>query len=152
MRICMKHVNRQDGFTLIEMLVAMGILVVGVTTILGLLTFGAALQRTAERQSEAALAAEQVVDDLRNLAFPVNPDGTPGEPSTQMEFPVQGHPRLTASVDLKRNPALVGEYFATILIQWRERGQLKGEEFRTILQRETPFGARLEAIHSRPAR
>lgn len=143
-------INRRSGFTLIELLVAMGILVMGVTSILGLLTFGAALQRTAERRTEVSLVAEQVIADLRATAFPIHEDGSIGDPSTHIEMnAIAGHPRVSAKVDLKRNPGMVGEYFATIQIEWRERGQTKAQEFRTILQREAPFGRRVEVEYRR---
>ncbi|MFN0207573.1 MAG: prepilin-type N-terminal cleavage/methylation domain-containing protein [Planctomycetota bacterium] len=140
------------GFTLVEVLVAMGILVIGVTSILGLLVFGAALERTAERRSETALAAQQVVSELQN-SFVMNPDGSvPEPPSLQFERTVPGHPKLTARVEIKKNPEAVGEYFAVIRIGWLERGELRFEEFRTILQREANFKNRVELEHARKVR
>ena len=134
--------NPRRGFTLIEMMIAMGLLVVGVTSVLGLLAFGAALQRTAERRGEVSLAAEQVIADLRDT-FTLNEDGTLTDmPAAKFERTIPGHPLLKARVEVKKNPKLDGEYFATISIEWIERGAARSEEFRTILQREAPFGAR----------
>jgi type II secretory pathway pseudopilin PulG len=136
--------SKRSAFTLVEMMIAMGILVIGVTSVLGLLAFGAALQRTAERRSETALAAEQVIADLREL-FVVKEDGSLSEPaSSTLDRPVPGHPNLTAHVEVKKNPALDTEYFATVQIQWKERGKLRSEVFRTILEREAPFGWRVQ--------
>ncbi|MBI3817717.1 MAG: prepilin-type N-terminal cleavage/methylation domain-containing protein [Planctomycetes bacterium] len=143
---------RASGFTLIEVLVAMGILVVGVSSILGLLMFGAALQRTSERRNESSLAANQVVAALRATAFKYNVDGSTSEPSNHIEMSVPDHPRLNAVVDLKKNPTVEGEYFATIQIQWHERGESKTEEFRTILERAAPFTARVEYEYRHPVK
>ena len=52
------------GFTILEVLVAMAILLVGMTAVLGLLTFGAALTRTAQLRMEGASAVEAVNIDL----------------------------------------------------------------------------------------
>ncbi len=135
------------GFTLIEMIVAMGILVIGVSSILGLLSFGAALQRTAEARNEASLAAAQMVASLRDdpALFPMQPDGSVGAPAALvLERPVPGHSRLVARIELRENPLLAGEYIATVEIGWKERGKRRLETFRTILQREVPFAHRLE--------
>lgn len=140
---------RSGGFTLIEMMVAMGILVVGVTSVLGLLAFGAALQRTAERRSEVALAAEQVIADLRE-SFSLQQDGSVAGPAPgASEHPIPGHPNLRARITLEKNPGLEGEYFATIQIQWMERGTLRSENYRTILEREAPFTERVQGERRR---
>lgn len=143
----MTPIRRQRGFTLIEMIVAMGILVVGVSSILALLSFGATLQQTAESRNEAALAAAQVIDELRNdpQIFSLQKDGSVSAPSTlSITREIAGHPRLTAFVEMRENPALAGEYTAMVRIGWKERGQRRTESFRTILQRQAPFLRRVE--------
>ena len=63
---------RQRGFTLLEVIVAMGVLGVGATAAFSLLVAGASAGRRAERSVEAALLAENVLDDLHadlNLAL-----------------------------------------------------------------------------------
>lgn len=133
------------GFTLVEMMIAMGILVVGVTSVLGLLTFGAALQRTAERRTEAALVAAQVVADLRD-SFDAQASGPAEQPAVlRFEPAIAGHPNLRATVQLRRNPELEGEYVAEIALRWLERGRWRSETYRTIVQREVPFHRRAAA-------
>jgi len=58
------------GFTMIEVLIALAILVFGMTAVLGLLTFGAALSKTALLRTSAASAAHAVVADLEETMFP----------------------------------------------------------------------------------
>ena len=48
--------TRRGGFTLIEVVLAMGILVTGMTMLLGLYTFGAAMARTAQLRASSAAA------------------------------------------------------------------------------------------------
>ena len=47
--------NEQSGFTLLEVLLAMGVLLLGVSMLLGLLTFGAALARSAALRGKASV-------------------------------------------------------------------------------------------------
>jgi prepilin-type N-terminal cleavage/methylation domain-containing protein len=140
--------RRRGGFTLVEMMIAMGILVVGVTSVLGLLAFGAALQRTAERRTEAALVVEQVAAELRD-SLTVDASGKASEPPLQFERTISGHPNLRAKVELRRNPELDGEYFVQIAIQWLERGRFRSEFYRTILERAVPFHARAAAAQQK---
>ena len=64
----MKLLRRQldaarGGFTLIEVMLAVGILVFGAAAIIGMLTVGASLTRTAELRTTAASSLEAVLDD-----------------------------------------------------------------------------------------
>jgi prepilin-type N-terminal cleavage/methylation domain-containing protein len=87
----MKRTGRaRAGFTLIEILLAIGILAVGITSVLVLFTMGARSHRRAIDHTRAALLAEAIVNDLQ-----VNPPGDgdndgnldPIGHSTRAEFP-----------------------------------------------------------------
>ena len=66
----MKRAHARSGFTILEVLVAMAILLFGMTTILGLLTYGTALSRTAQLRTSAASAAQATIADLEETFFP----------------------------------------------------------------------------------
>ena len=53
--------GRQCGFTLLELLAAMGILVFGVTTLIGVLGIGISQRRGAEMRTRAVMVTEQVL-------------------------------------------------------------------------------------------
>ena len=66
-----KDAQRRGGFTIIEVVLAMFILLIGMSSILGLLSFGAALSRTAQLRNQASYAVESIVADLEETMFPL---------------------------------------------------------------------------------
>jgi prepilin-type N-terminal cleavage/methylation domain-containing protein len=58
--------SRRQGFTLLEIIVALGVLAIGATAAFSLFVAGAASGRRAEHEVNAALIAEAVIDDLRD--------------------------------------------------------------------------------------
>src|SRR5690606_11244115 len=62
--------SRRAGFTLLEIIVAMGVLAIGATAAFALLVAAASAGRRAEHQVNAALLADTVIDDLKaDLTF-----------------------------------------------------------------------------------
>lgn len=144
--------NRSGGFTIIEVVLAMFILLIGMTTILGLLSFGAALSRTASLRSQAANAIEAVLADLEENLFPltvVDDLAVAGEPTDIERRPVPGLPGLVYSAravpDPEHDGGSVGplEYRVDVEISWSTAGAKQSRRFTTLLLREVPFGERL---------
>lgn len=142
----------RGGFTLLEILIAMAILALGVTSVLGLLTFGAALTRTASLRGQSAAAVEAVVANLEERLFPlVDEDGVKqaGEPVDVVDQPIEGFPELTYSARAIGDPSEIAahgralQYKVEIEVAWKSRGQRKARTFETLLLREIPFGERL---------
>jgi len=137
------------GFTLIEVVLAMFILVIGMTSILGLLGFGAALSRTATLRSGAAGAIEAIVSDLEETLFPLELDDqgdeVAGEPRDVTDRDLPGHPGLVYSTTSTPNPDNPLEYRVDVEIRWAVGGTTRSKRFTTLLLREVPFGERLRA-------
>lgn len=144
----------RGGFTIVEVVLAMGLLLLGMTSILGLLTFGATLARTAALRTAAASAAEAVVADLEETLFPLVPDPAGGEPRvgpphTVEARPVPGHEGLVYSARPTPVPATDDgpdgprRYSVAVEIAWKTGGRRRSRTFTTLLLREVPFGARL---------
>jgi hypothetical protein len=140
------------GFTIVEVVMAMFILLIGMTSILGLLTFGAALARTAELRSQSSFAVESIVADLQETLFPLvlNADGseTVGEPVDVVDRPVPGRPALTYTARAHPEPRAGDSqapelYRVDIEIRWSSEGEARSKNFRTLLVREVPFGERM---------
>lgn len=148
----LRHKGDRGGFTIIEVVLAMFILLIGMTTILGLLSFGAALSRTASLRSQAANAIEAVLADLEENLFPlVEVDGlaVAGEPADVERRPVPGFPGLVYSAsavpDPEHDASSIGplEYRVDVEISWSTAGAKQSRRFTTLLLREVPFGERL---------
>lgn len=135
--------SRRGGFTLIEVLVALGILLFGLTAVLGLLTFGSALSRSAHLRTVGASAAEAVIADLEETLFPLQEDGEAGDPRAIADRSVPGFPTLVYSARARPNPANSREYRVDIQMRWQSGGVDRERSFTTILLREIPFSERL---------
>ena len=131
------------GFTILEVVLAMGILAVGTTVVLSLLTFGAVLSKSAALATASATAIDAVVADLEEQLFPLAEDGTVGEPAAIVERPVPGAPGVVYSASASPNPERPLEYRVDVELSWNTGGVRRAHSFRTILLREIPFGERM---------
>lgn len=135
------------GFTILEVLLALGILLFGMAAILGLLTLGAALTKSAEQRTQAASAAEAVIADLQESFFPLvpGPDGTlePGEPLPVKEKLLPGSDGVVYSASAVQNPQRADEYRVDVTLSWSSSGVRRERRITTLLVRELPFGERL---------
>ena len=161
--------KERGGFTIVEVVVAMGLLLLGMTSILGMLSFGAALSRTAALRNEAASAVEAVVADLEESFFPLIVDAetglqTVGAPVAITGRPVPGHGGILYSAKPSGDPfdSLTPggplRYRVDIQMSWMNSGARRSKTFTTLLLREVPFGERLrrqfvrqQSASSRPA-
>lgn len=139
--------RRARGFTILEVVFSMGILLIGLSVVLGLLSFGAGLGTSSVRRAEAAAALEFVVADLEERLFPLAADGTVGEPRDLVDVPVPGYERLVYSTVATPDPDHVGPgpilYRVVIHLKWRQSGQDRLLSVATLMPRQVPFGERL---------
>ena len=140
--------NQRGGFTLVEIVLAMGILLVGAAAILSMLTFGASLTRAAQLRTRAASAVEAVRADLRANMFPYVPsaDGTPDEVGGPFELVDRAVPNLSQvvySAKAKQNPELPREYRVDVDIRWTSGGVQREKQLTWLLLKEITFGERL---------
>lgn len=139
--------SRRAGFTLVEVVLAMFLLLIGMTSILGLLSFGAALSRTASLRSGASSSIEAVMADLEERLFPLVLDeeglDVAGEPVPIVDRPVPSRPGLSYSAQATPNPENPLEHRVDVEITWTTGGAKRSRRFQTLLLREVPFGERL---------
>ncbi|MBL8857821.1 MAG: prepilin-type N-terminal cleavage/methylation domain-containing protein [Planctomycetes bacterium] len=133
---------RRAGFTILEVVLAMAIFLIGMTAILGLLTFGSALSRTAHLRTSAATAVQAVTADLEETLFPLV-DGEAGEPRAIEKRELHGLTHIVYSAVPIQNPERPLEYRVDVEIAWNSGGVQREKRFTTILLREVPFGERL---------
>jgi prepilin-type N-terminal cleavage/methylation domain-containing protein len=140
--------NQRGGFTLVEIVLAMGILLVGAAAILSMLTFGASLTRAAQLRTRAAAAVEAVRADLEANMFPYVPsaDGTADEVGGPVDLVDRAVPNLTQvvySAKAQQNPELPREYRVDVEIRWMSGGVQREKKLTWILLKEITFGERL---------
>lgn len=138
----MRVARSNSGFTILEVLVAMAILLFGMTTILGLLTYGAAMSRSAQLRTSAASAAQATIADLEASFFPVE-NGEAGEPKPIENRDVPGVEGLVYSAKGRPNPDRPTEYRVDVEMTWSAQGVQRAKRFTTLLYREIAFGDRL---------
>jgi prepilin-type N-terminal cleavage/methylation domain-containing protein len=134
--------TRREGFTIIEVLIAMAILLFGMTAVLGLLMFGAGLSRTALLRTTAASAVESVVADLDETLFPMV-EGEAGPPVDIKERALPGSPDIVYSATAHENPQNPLEYRVDIEMTWSSAGVQREKRFSTLVLREISYGERL---------
>jgi Tfp pilus assembly protein PilE len=141
-KTCARARRNDGGFTIVEVILAMFILLVGMTSILGLLSFGASLTRTAHLRTNAAAAVESVMSDLEETFFPLV-NGEAGEPKKIERREIHGVADVVYSATPVQNPDRPIEYRVDIEMTWTSSGVELEKNFSTILLREVPFGERL---------
>jgi hypothetical protein len=134
------------GFTILEVVLAMGILVIGMTVLISLLTFGAALSRTAAMRTAAAASIEAVLADLEESMFPLDENGDAGEPLPIVDREVPTSPDVLYSAMAEPNPDRPREYRVDVDMRWKSSGVQRKRRFTTIVLREIPFGERMRRL------
>ena len=133
---------KRAGFTIVEVLLAMFILLIGSVGIIAFLTFGGSTARHAQLRTQAALAVEAVEADIERNIFPFE-DGELGEPVGWEGREVPGVPGVVYSATAVPNPDLPREYRVDIKMTWQSAGVKRGKSWSTLRIKELPFGERL---------
>ncbi len=134
--------TRRAGFTLIEVVLAMGILVIGATAIIAFLTYGASTARHAQLRTQAATAMDAVIADLRHEIFPYE-NGELGGPVEIEERAVPGARGVVYSAEAFMNPENEREFRVDVHMTWQSAGVRRSKKFQVLQMRELPFGERL---------
>ncbi len=116
------------GFTLVELLVAFSILLVGMTGIVGLFSAGLNLARDAEVELDAAAAQAELQDLVRERLRALTRDGGDGEIHLERE-PVPGREGLEYAVDAMPYPGEVGKPGWLVRIRVIPRGAAEDEGY-----------------------
>ncbi len=127
------------GFTLVEILVALGILLVGMTGVMALLSAGVALEKDGADRAESALLVRELLEQARADAAEAPEDGGPA--AAAVPQPVPGRPGVSYTA---RFTAIPGDptgraRVVVIEIQREVRGRVRSERYgpyTVILDRE----------------
>lgn len=140
----------EGGFTLLEIVVALGILVFGATALIGALSVGVNTRRGTEMRARAALMAGQVLQHVERelLASHPIPDGweTAEDLAIPREevAPVDGYPGMKYSVEFTTTPERPDVVLVTLRISWRDQGEDQAQVLQRVMPRAVPLSRRVE--------
>ncbi len=147
--------SRQErGFTLVEMLFAIGVLVFGITSLIGVMSVGVSTRRTAEQRVRSSVVVEQVLHRIETEILAQLDSVAEAESAEDLDIPplegqladdyagIKYTVRYRTDIDF---PYLV---LATIHVSWLSQGESVAQTFHRILPRQKPFSHRVQR-HSR---
>lgn len=147
--------DRRAGFTLMEMLVAFALLLIGLTTIIGLMSAGTAAHHNASARDRAAQALAAARLSVEEDLFTVDAAGSVStRPRVVLDnrITVPGFSRpLTVRVLVpgtdqpgwRESETVPGEFIGEVEVSWQERGRVRSLTFPWIAVREIPY---MEAV------
>ncbi|MCA8942034.1 MAG: type II secretion system protein [Planctomycetes bacterium] len=145
----------QTGFTLVEMLFAIGILTFGITSLIGVLSVGVSTRRTAEQRVRSAYTVDAVVQRieqelLADIAFdPMAEDDELDLPALERQHS-DDYGGIDYTVRLSADPDYPELVLATIRVAWLEQGESYAQVYRRLMRREKPFPQRVDALRRQP--
>lgn len=143
------------GFSLLEIIVALGIFMVGAASVFSLFAVGAQAHKRAVDMSNAARAAEAIFAELEakwtvvgDLQKRPTKGGAKGGRKGDHDYPVlasgkppwsvPGYPEYTYDIQYTPVDEEDNAVMTTVFIHWQRRGQARVETFRRLLLRR-PF-------------
>ncbi len=115
------------GFTLLELMIAIGVLTAGMLGILGVLAAATHSQRAAFDDCMTSTVADTVIAEIRREC------ALGGSPDPVDDARYQFDTRYRYSVDMMLLDKYMGEYLVTVTVIWLQRGTERERAFRTII-------------------
>jgi pilin/secretion family protein with methylation motif len=89
------------GFTLIEVMLAMGLFMFGISALLGMFQFGGGMESAARTHSELAPAIQPLVRQIQAEAWMLDSSGVANELRVYFDQPVPGAPEFLYALDVQ---------------------------------------------------
>ncbi len=135
------------GFTLAEMLAALGILLFGITALLGALSASVAQRRGTDARLAAAALCEHALHRLQHEALRPRADA---ENDLDLEFATledqtaPGFPGMSWSATVVIDEDRPDLFLVRLRVVWLEEDEETGEEFLRVLPRQLPLAQRVQ--------
>lgn len=139
----------QHGFTLVEMMAALAILLVGVTALLATLGSSVRQRRTTDARLEAAALCEHAVHWLQQHGLQRDANVADGFDIAPVQLSGQaapGFPGMTWSATPVLDAERPDVFLVRLSVQWLEEGETVTEEFLRVLPRQLPLAVRVAAF------
>lgn len=137
---------REAGFTLAEMLAALGILLLGVTALLGALTATVAQRRTTDAKLEAVALCDYALHRVQEEAVRRRAGAETDldlELATLADQTAPGFPGMSWSASPVLDEQRPDVWLVRLQVRWLEEGADVVEEFLRVLPRQLPLGQRV---------
>jgi len=142
------------GFTLAEMLAALGILLVGITALIGALSASVAQRRTTDARLESAALCEAAILRIQHEAMRRRANA---ESDLDLEIvalqdqTAPGFPGMTWSASAVVDETRPDVWLVRLKVRWLEEGEDVFEEFLRVLPRSLPLGQRVRRFREEQA-
>lgn len=130
--------SASGGFTLVEILVALFVMLIGLSSAFALFAAATAMHKRALDQSTAAILADSIFSEVESkltVGVEINKLARTGD--TFPEFKGYSYDLELIPVDDNED-----EIFVKVTIRWRKQGRERNQVFSTILIRHIPFKGR----------
>ncbi len=142
------------GFTLIEMVAALAILLFGVLSVIGAMTTSIGQRRTADARHELCGLCEEAVHRVVHEAIRAKgPDPSPLDleftPLVDQETP--GFPGMRWSASVTTDEACPELWLLKVDVRWLDAGEEVSTEFLRVLPRQLPLRERVQGFRGEAA-
>ena len=140
--------TRREGFTLLEVIVALAILTVGISSAIALFAAATAMHKRAVDRIHAAAIAEHALADIESaLARGADPEALVANPPFEAirtnwpgyEVTLGIHNVLIVAEGEEEPEAEGDELMLELRVQWKAEGQTRSQVFRQLVAREEIF-------------
>jgi type II secretory pathway pseudopilin PulG len=126
------------GFTLVEILVALFVMLVGISSAFALFAAATALHKRATDQTSAAVIAESIFSQVQSELT----SGVELSDIRRGKYMPRGYENYKYELELVAVDDYENEVFVKLTVVWRQKGMGRKQEFSTILIRHMPFRER----------
>jgi type II secretory pathway pseudopilin PulG len=130
--------SESGGFTLVEILVALFVMIIGISSAFALFASATAMHKRATDQTTVAMMAESILSEVENRLTA----GTPIEAIARADATFSGYQDYRYDLELQPIDEEGCEVFVRLGIRWLKQGRERNQEFTTILLRHIPFKGR----------
>ena len=129
---------RESGFTLLEIIVALSIMLIGIASVFALFAAATALHKRSVDQTNAALIAGMVFSDLDSkITTGIDIAKLQKTGASLLEFPNYTYDLHLTPIDENGE-----ELYIDLTVRWKTKGKIREQTFSTIRIRALPFKER----------
>lgn len=127
--------KRNTGFTLLEVIISLAILVLGLSAILPLFAVGTASHKRGIDETMVSLIAPHITARLQERLYEVNPQTLRDQEYAEVGR-IYKYDATFTPLDLADKDRMA--FIVRVQVRWSENASLHSESFSTILLRRTP--------------